>query len=653
LNDSPLQPITEAWLSKLRAAAERKKRDFGDAAAECWKFFTGPYADWMYKKRGEKAPGSSLDYDPDGDDEVPAPTFQITINKAAEVVQIFGPALYQRNPDRRVTPRRTYVPPPDLFSGMFPGAAADPMAMQAQQQFMASMSQAASTQHGTDLALASVMETYLNFTSVELDLYHESRLVVDEALIKGASVWLTEVVEMPSGLRLVGSFFTSIDKVLLDPDGERREDCMWVAVECIHPVWDVEREYNLAPGTIKGNLESQNSFAGSVANPDENLDRARGMTADLVRYYKIWSKMGIGGRLKDTMKKWPAYLDQLEQIGDNVYLAVADGVPFPLNLPPETLDGDDQAVADASQWPIPFWLDRGQWPITILAFHEAPGKLWPIAHLTPALGELKFINWVYSFLTGKIRTACRDILVLAKGLADEAKRAIKHGPDYSVLEISQLEGDIDKLVKFIQHPPFNPEIYKVLDHMMELFDKRTGLTDLVYGQTAQQLRSAEEANIKQSNASVRPDDMAQQVEAASSVVARKEMAAARWALTDQDVTPVLGTLGGWVWQQVVMQSDPASLFHQFECRVEQGSTKRPNREADVQNLNGAMTNLFAPLFQYAQQTGNVGPVNALMADWAKSIGLDADKYLLQQMPPPAPPGEPTPGESGQPQGAAA
>ena len=28
---------------------------------------------------------------------------------------------------------------------------------------------------------------------------------------------------------------------------------------------------------------------------------------------------------------------------------------------------------------------------------------------------------------------------------------------------------------------FNPEIYKVLEQVMDLFDKRTGLTELIYG----------------------------------------------------------------------------------------------------------------------------------------------------------------------------
>lgn len=628
----PLAPLVQGWLDKITLSAKHKREQFGDDADECLKFYQGPYR-WLYERRkGGKE--TAFDYDAENDDDIPPPTFQLSINKAAEVVHLFGPAMYQRNPTRRVLPRKSFQPPLEYF-----GSAADPAT---QQQFMGWM-QIIAQEQGRDLCVSKLFETILNYTPIETNLRDESRLVVDEALIKGMGVWWTEMCEMPSGMRTVGSFFDTVDNLFLDPDATRWEDCAWYVRRCIHPVWEVEREYKLAPGTLKGNLESGSKIAEMSDSVIEGYKRAQGNTNDLLIYYKVYSKMGMGGRLKEVMDGNPEWRETIDSItGDYCFLAVADGVEFPLNMPPESLS-DPESLQQAVQWPIPYWLDKGGMPFTPLAFHRVPGKLWPVSHLSPALGELKFINWVYSFLTGKIRTACRDFIVMMKSAAADVKKAIQHGADFSIIEVNDMETDVDKIVKFIQHPTFNQEIYKVLEHMMELFDKRTGLTDLMYGQTQTQLRSAQEAQVKQSNASIRPDDMSQQVEDASSELARREMAAARWLLNDQDVKPALGTVGAFLWMQEVMsQTSPADLFHQFECRVEAGSTKRPNREANTQALDTAMQNISQMLYGYAQQTGDVKPINALMGDWANGHGLDGEKYLMQPPPPPMP-AAPAPG----------
>jgi hypothetical protein len=643
-SNNPLSPLVKGWLNKIKLAEDLKKRDFGEDAEECMRFFNGPYT-WMYKRKDKTRGDSSFDYDPDGEEDMPAPTFQMTVNKVAEVVQLFGPVLYQQNPDRRVQPRRTFVPPPEYF-----GMPGDPNAGMMYQQVLM-QSKAA---QGRDLARGMLFENLLNYTPTELDLRTESRLVIDEALIKGMGCWWTEVVELPDGRRLVGSFFDSADNVGFDPDAHRRSEAMWIYKKCCHPVWAVEREYNLPPGTLKGNIESASRQAETQGDADENYRRAQGASNDLIVYYKIWSKMGLGSRLKDVMTTFPGWRQEIDQLGDFVFLAVAENCDFPLNVPPALINSPDtMALSQAVEWPIPYYLDRGEWPVTTLVFHEVPNRLWPMAHMKPALGELKFINWVYSFLASKIRIASRDFLVLSKSLADDAKRAIKHGPDYTVIEVEKLHEDIDKVVKFLQHPTFNPEIYKVLDHMIEMFEKRTGLTDLIYGQTAQQLRSAEEARVKNANANVRPADMAKQVEDASSAIARKELAASRWALTDEDVKPILGDIGAALWKLEVMTSNPADIFHHFDCQIEGGSTARPDRDRDIANLNQAMQTLFQPLFQFAMTTGQVGPVNSLVGDWSKSVGLDADKYLIAPPPPPPAPAPGGPPAAGQQQGQAA
>jgi hypothetical protein len=60
-------------------------------------------------------------------------------------------------------------------------------------------------------------------------------------------------------------------------------------------------------------------------------------------------------------------------------------------------------------------------------------------------------------------------------------------------------------------------------------------------------------------------------------------------------------------------------------------------------MQQAMTNLFPPLLQHAQMTMQYGPVNALIAAWAKSIDLDAKPFLLAPPPILPPMGAPAPG----------
>lgn len=65
-------------------------------------------------------------------------------------------------------------------------------------------------------------------------------------------------------------------------------------------------------------------------------------------------------------------------------------------------------------------------------------------------------------------------------------------------------------------------------------------------------------------------------------------------------------------------------------------------------MQTAMQTLFPPLLTYAQSTGSVEPLNALITEWAKSQDFDASKFLLS--PPPPPPEQMPPEQMQGPQG---
>lgn len=630
--DHPLRPIVSQWREKIRLSAQHKQKQFTDDASEAMRFYNGPH-NFLYGP-----PSSSKTRTNFTDDEMLPPSFRMTVNKASEVVQIFGPVLYHKNPIRKVNPRKPPMLPIEVF-----GPPDDPMV---QQQFLATKAQVDQVR-ATDAARASLLEFYLNYTPNALGLKDHARSAIDEALIKGMGVLVTETFQ-PKGMdmTLVGSFYDTVDNWFIDPDCESLREAQWIARRCIHPCWMVERDYNLPPRTLKGSLQSYSRQSEDVVDEDADMNRKRGLSNDLCCYWKIFSKMGVGARLAGVPY---ALRETLEQFGDYCFLVICDECPYPLNLPPGLTEGvtDPNVWLDALQWPTPFWADD-EWPITPIAFHWVPRQVWPMSHLKPAMGELKFLDWCYSFLAQKIKTACRDFLVVQKSAGEELKHILLHGCDYTLLEIEKHHGTISDVVQFLNHPQFNGDIYRVLQAVEHNFEKRTGLTELAYGESARQLRSASEAEIKSDSMKVRPDDMSSRVEEAMTIVARKEALAARWHLEAKDVAPVMGPMGAQWWQQLLEPSDPAEILYSLEYRIEAGSARKPNKERDVANMQAAMQTVFAPLFQYGMQTGNIGPINKLLADWAKSIDLEGEGYLLQPPPPPPPPPMPSEGQPGPP-----
>ena len=626
--DHPLRPITSQWVSKLRLAWDSKKEEFQDDADEAMQFFNGPY-DWMYKIGNAGKPGA---FSYTGDDEdLPRPSFCMTINKVAELVQLFSPALYHKNPVRKVTPRQPQMLPIELF-----GNPNDPQQGMMVQMMYQQMVQQIQQQSALDSTRASLLEAYLNYTPNALDLKTESRWAIDEAMIKGCGVLWSELYH-PAGspqMTMVGSFFDTVDNLLIDPDMECMRDAKWIARRCVHPYWQVEQEYKLAKDSLKSytKYESFGRQAEVGADADGDYNRKRGQTNDLVVYWKIWSKMGMGGRLSGVKEDMRA----LDTYGNYAYLVVCQECPFPLNLPPDVItSAQDSEIRQRIAWPTPYWADDS-WPFTPIIFHQIPRKIWPMSHIKPGMGELKFLNWAFSFLAGKVKRASRDYIAILKSTSEELKNQIKHGPDYTMIEVDGMHGSIDKMVSFLQHPAFNSEIYKVIEGVSANFDKRTGLTELAYAMSSRQMRSAEEANIKGAAQAVRPEDMANKVEDAMSDIARKEAFAARWHLQAQDVAPILGPMGAQWWMQYVATSNPAEILHQLEYRIEAGSARKPNRERDTANMQTAMQSLGQQLFQYSMQTGDVAPTNALVTEWCKSQEIDPTPFQLQPPPPPQP-----------------
>src|SRR5215831_314031 len=369
----------------------------GQAAAECAAFYNGPRS-WNQAMFG----GAALEgAGPHG--TFPEPDFKVSINKTFEFVSIFGPALYYENPVRTVKPRVPASIPADFFSDVETWAA-----LMRQEDLRIRM----------DGLRGVLLESYLNWTPREFGLDRESRLAIDEALIKGRGTLWVELYRPPgSPIKVVKSQWESVDDFLIDPDATGLRDATWIARRRCQPTWLVERDYGLRRGSVRGNCESLDTRAmigagpdaSSLEGPDWPYERKRGLTNDLVVFYQVWSKMGLGGRLWNQPASYRAATDVF---GDYCYLVLADAHPFPFNCPPDvssdpSFGRDPRAVFARFAWPTPFWYDDG-WPVQVLDFHAQHRCTWPLPHLRSGMGELKFLQWVWSFLMGHIRTTTRD-----------------------------------------------------------------------------------------------------------------------------------------------------------------------------------------------------------------------------------------------------
>ena len=618
--DMVFRTIVNKWRELVRVAKEHKQKVFGAAAQEIMSFYEGPRDGTWY----ELMTGGF-----GGDSDTPAPTFTVSVNKAFEYVQIFGPALYYEHPVRTVKPRMPVDVPPEFLA----------MAGMDQATYMSVMSQE-QARVMTDGLRATLLGAYLNWTPHEFSLGSQSRQAIEEALIKGRSCLWTEVYTPPgSGYRVIRSRFDSVDNLLVDPDASSMEEALWIAMRCVRPTWEVEREYGIRAGTLRPNAESL-AIQG-ISDRDEHMrsERSKGQSNDLLVYWKIWSKMGMGGRIPGVH---PDYAEALEIFGDYCHLVVADGVNYPLNLPPSVMadpafGADRKAILSRVEWPTPHWA-AGDWPVSVIDFVKVPKSPWPMSPLKAGLPELRFLNWAHSFLCGHIHTTSRDFLVILKSLPEDVKTQLLGGKDLEMIEINSSENrPLSDLVQFLQHPTMNKDILLVIEVVEQNFDKRVGLTELMYGLSGVQMRSAEEAAVKQQNMSVRPEDMAKQVETWQARVAAKEAMAARFHLGDGDVRPMLGPIGAWAWTSYVITSDPHVAARQLEYHIEAGSTQKPNKDFEVRQMDQAFQSL-GPVFQtYAQTTGDMTPLNNLLSDYAKSRDLDPARYRLHLSVPPPPP----------------
>lgn len=623
-----LGPLVSQWFARLRAAEESKKR-FTMMAKLCRQFL-GSSAKAMWEKdfRETFYPG------------VAEPQFMVSLNKAFELVAIIGPSLYWQNPTREV---RSVDQPDQVTLAQLVGVNDQDMLQQIQQMQDMDTARRDVRNNLASAVMEHVQQTHPGGVKIDLEL------IIQDALVTGRGCGWTETFADPgTGELSVGTFYDSVDNLLLDPDARdpALRDVTWMSRTHIEPVWVVERRFNLPPGYLKGKGTHISAEYTTTALHTNGM-----MYKDLLEWKEVWSIAGVGARVTGVNATMGQALDQLT--GDNAYLCMTRDLTHPLNLPPElVLHGTPDDIRNALRWRtsahpnsqtmgsvFELWRVR-KWPVELMDFYPVTGTCWPMAVLGPGIGSLLAMNiLLVSHLTMSWDRR-RDIVACLGAYAEDIDTALRSENNPAIIKINSASNQtLQQIVGFLPRPEVGGNLLEWIQYLDGQFQMATGLDDIHYGISQKQARVSSDVEARTSAANVRPDKMATDVHQFVVACGTKELWLSAMYIRGQRLTPLLGSWGAAAWDMFFANMSLTELSREIEVWVEAMDMKRPSREKDIADLN-SLAPFYLPIVQvYSQMTGDEKPLNAFLHRFATAMQMRNPEDLYfgpwQQRPDPA------------------
>jgi len=607
-----LRPIVQGWLAKVEGALHSPARKrWLEVGNECVMYYSKSAAamwDGDFTKKFWRG--------------VKSPRFRVSINKAFEYVAVIGPNLIWDVPHRTATPIRTLE---------IPGAISQQNPEMFQQLQMIAQMDA-----GNDQLVSNLMERWLNYTPREQPNggleYHNEMAVLDGMLLGMGVLW-PSIYSFPASDRtLTGCFRKPPQDIIYDADFKTAGECKWMALRHIEPHWQVERKFKLPPNSLKGKASLESSWHFSETQSQQgrgSSDRQAGKTNDLVVWYEIFSKLGAGSRMTGMPDFLKSTLE--ETVGDYAYICVCPDCPYPLNCTSDSIrkGASPEQVRQCFEWPVPWWTDS-RWPAESLIFYEDPDSPYGVPPLAPALGELKAINAITSWLVNRTWQSSRQMWAVLGQYHDDMKKVLDEGDDQGVFALPPGAGDdIKKVIQLIECKEVNQDAWQVLQLLSDAFDKRTGLTEVgAYGTSNTQSRTAEDVKAKQKAFGVRPEFMQKKVVAWQGRAASMEAMLSWMFVKAKDVSPLFGKGGSMLWQKFIENADHEEVVRQMRFQVEASSVRRPNRDRDIENFQEYMGRWLPVMADYGKLTGDFTPVNGAMKRWCELHDMDRPEELF-------------------------
>lgn len=455
-----LARIVSIWESHLKAARESKKELFGNMAERLWKYMGKDYTDTELENQ-----------DPD------MPHYKPRLNKCAEAVSILVPWCLGQAPYRKVMPRRPPLSPE--LAAMF---GQDPM------NPMAGLTKA------RDAAGAYLQEWFLNYTQTEYNLKREARTGLPEAFVKGRGLLWCEMVPSAAGI-IPASLFVSVDDLLIDPAARQVRDAGIIWRKRTKTRWQVAQEFGIPIEDIPaGGPRATTMDMPSDAAASQKWNES----TDLCSYYEGYSRMGLGHVLLPEDKELDEIRETMDLLGQNCYLAIMPGVPYPLNLPRHIFreEAGLSEIQARLRWPIPFHADTAgnPWPASLCDFRPHQKDAWASSVLADGHPLQVFIDHIYAFVMGHTRVTSQVVLLAAKELDQAMVDQIGRGGDLKIIRADGTSIEkLEKLLKSFEWPELKQELWNLIPMLERAYERATGLTPLLYGAEGEtQIRSAQE-----------------------------------------------------------------------------------------------------------------------------------------------------------------
>jgi hypothetical protein len=514
--------------------------------------------------------------------------FRTTVAMTAQAIDLMCPMLYPANPYRCGKVRQ------------------NPFADPAAQQLRA--------------ARNSLMESYLNYTPEETDLYGESVRGINQSQVYGAGVLWTGFNQRKG---VVQSTYDSIDNLQVDPDATNWNNVNWVSRQWEKTRWKLLDENPKAAQVI------------AQLQPSKTSKSQVGKQNDLIVVHEVFMRVGLHRYAERGM------LPAVDQ----------NGQPIEYNDAPRVyLVSNDGKLISESNWPTPLF-DDDMWPCEMLSYIEDEDSIWPISPLRAALPFQKALNWLYIFYLTKIRFCSRSLFAIMDhgntDLTAEVRQILENWNDLPFMSV-RTSNDQLKIGDIFQQLDLNPrteDFERSHAIIKREFQEHSGLYDILhYGEGETQDRSATATQFKEKTSKTRINYRIDRVVKWQSKLARKEALCARFLHTPEEIDVILGQGAGEIWGRIMppeqVAGDPMAVDFQEWLResdytIVSTSMRRHDWDAKVDALKEMMNQTVPTQLQSADLNERAMAYDT-MAEYYEAIGassslVDAQKTMAQQL----------------------
>lgn len=645
-------PICKVWEGLIRRGIDAKG-EFTTRCEQVEQFYNGR-SDFMWNPQYmAKFMG--------GTSSIVPPKFQIVIAKAFEYIAVMKPKLFWQMAARKVRPYKPLEIDPIALFGIQepdPNLPPDPQ-QEALLEMATNLAQEQAMADVMNEDRAKVLEHVLNYYPREqpAGLSAHINMCLEDALLYGVAFMKTDPFSFPESDRtLVKSTRVPAKDVIVDPDSTDPLwlDAKWIAIRHEWTYIETEEYFNLPPGSLKSYGTRISSGASWQRGPDLPPTPGQVSKKDLIEWYEVFSRAGVGNQLTGTrMEIEPEFDDAI--IGNAAYLCICKGCPYPLNLPsgelaagiftPEQEAGLEmpgmtpEMVGERLRWPTEYWRDS-KWPVAKLAFYpHSANSLWPEPPLAPAIGELTALNILISAYVQTAYDNRQQICAVMKGAVDNLQNIQTSNVSPFFFEINpQYSGAtadaVNKIIQFMNRPEINQDVPKTIDFLISLIEQRTGLSARLYGDNSGAVaRSATDASALNESVNLRPEYMRKCVAEWQSEVADSEVFCTWYHVKSSDLKEELGPTGVVAFDMLVTNAEPEAILRGCYATVEASEIARPNKERDSAMLD-RMQQVFVPIFAgFLAQHNNPKPINGFLKSIAEATDIDVTPFMIPELEP--------------------